>query len=219
MQFNSLDPFPLPSLPYSYAAAKLHAAEVDQWLDLRAEQVEAEILRVHGRDRPESKVWRGLPVQSLLTPYQEVRWMLQQANAGAGSKVVDLGCAYGRMAHVVGRHFPQLEFIGFECVGERVEEGLRVLQKHAYPNVQLVCADITHPLFHLPLAQVYFVYDFADRRAIMQVLERLREIAISQSICVIGRGRATRDAIENTQPWLSQVREPEHFATFSIYRS
>jgi hypothetical protein len=72
----------------------------------------------------------------------------------------------------------------------------------------------------LPEGDVFFIYDLSGRMSDTEViLQKLRERAKSGSLTVVGRGRATRDAIERSHPWLSGVHEPRHFGNFSFYRS
>ena len=54
---------------------------------------------------------------------------------------------------------------------------------------------------------------------IEKTLNDLRGIALRRPIAVVGRGRASRDAIERHHPWLSQVVPPSHHGIYSIYRS
>ena len=86
-------------------------------------------------------------------------------------------------------------------------------------NIELVEGDLTSEQFVLPRADYFFIYDFGHRIAIEQTLASLQALALTQAVTVIGRGRATRNAIERKNPWLAQVIEPENHGNFSIYRS
>lgn len=215
-EFDRDDPFPLQD--FSYADAQMHSAAVDAFLDLRCDEVEA---KIHwGDTKPDQNLWRDLPPKTLLTPYTEFRQILNELQPKPNETVIDLGCAYGRCGFVIARHFPGVGFIGYELVGERAEEAQRAFAKFGLPSViRVEVADLADPNFKPAPASYYFIYDFGSRQAIAKTLEDLRSIAQTKSIQVIGRGRAIRDAIEQTTPWLANVHQPRHFAHFSIYQS
>jgi len=226
--FDPENPFPL--LPSStsnslhteatYKDAQNHSAEVDAWLGLQTEETEKKIQSISsGVDIRDEQLWVGLPVKTLLTPYTEIRTLLAQLDPKAEQRIVDLGAGYGRMGFVIGRHFPEVHFMGYEIVSERVDEANRCLKKFNYPKVQMRVADLSAPDFKPLEADVYFLYDFGSRAAIEKTLFDLRGIARTRPIQVVGRGRASRDAIEREHPWLSQVHSPRHYDHYSIYQS
>lgn len=224
LRFDPRDPYPLlarTGRSTDYAAERSHSAEVDAWLGFDTERVEAEILREERElgTWTGHQAWVGLPVQTLLTPYTEIRQMLDRIAPIAGDTVVDLGAGYGRMAFVLGVHYPGARFIGYELVAARVQEGRRVLRAHGLDPECLMQVDLSGPDFRPCEAGAYFIYDFGSREAIAKALGDLRRVARARAITVIGRGRASRDAIERGEPWLSQVVDPEHFGNWSVYRS
>ncbi len=226
IEFNDRDPFPLlPDSTHNYDEAKVHSAQVDQWLGLHAEYVEQKILanRKYADEKYQSPMmpeyWSGLAVQTLQTPYTEIREMIERIMPQKNETIVDLGSGYGRMGHVIGRHYQDVQFVGYEYVEERVQESQRCLQIHYYPNVKIERADLSLPEFTPITANYYFMYDFGSRPAIEKTLLDLQKIARTQPITIIGRGRNTRDTIERRHPWLSEVNPPQHYPQYSIYRS
>jgi hypothetical protein len=218
LSFEPNDPFPLlPIGSMSYREAQEHAKHVDRWLGLRVDEIEAELSRKRAPEGQE--FWLGLSAAALQTPYIEIRQMLESVGLPPGSRVLDLGAGYGRMGFVMGAHYPDSSFLGLEIVHERLEEGNRCLRAQGHPNAMLEWADLASSDFQLPVAEVFFLYDFGSRSAIVKILGELKTLASRQEVVVIGRGRATRDAIERDEPWLSQVVKPRHFGNFSIYRS
>jgi hypothetical protein len=229
MQFNPADPFPLlsslaqPSATYQEMLA--HSAAADAWLGLQIEKIESE-LSVNGcrmsanlASGEKQQLWIGLAPTSLQTPYPEIRDLIERLDLKSGSVIADLGAAYGRMGFVIGKCYPELSFIGYEYVGERVQEFKRCASKFKFPNVKLIHVDLSSPNFQPQAADVYFIYDYGSPKAIRKTLYDLQRIAKQRPITVIGRGRASRDAIEQEHPWLSQVETPEHFPRYSLYRS
>jgi hypothetical protein len=223
LNFDAKDPFPLAENA-SYAEAQEHSEHVDQWLGLKTHEIEAALVGKNAKlfsAEKDRQQWIGLPVKTLLTPYTEIRSILERLGPKAGDHVIDLGAGYGRMAFVIERHFPEVRFTGYEIVKERVDEGLRCLKEQTPFSAknQLKHADLTDPHFHLEQAECYFLYDFGTREAIDKTLEDLKEVARSNSIKVVGRGRASRDAIERNHPWLSQIVQARHYGNYSLYQS
>lgn len=222
------DPFPAGAPgQWSYAEEQALSTLVDDWLGIEAERIEAALAEqareegATGARRAEGQnLWIGLPVKTLLTPYMEIRRLLAQLAPPPGSAVVDLGAGYGRMGFVLGRHWPQVKFVGYECVAARVREATRCLAPWGYGDrVRVELADLHSPEFRPIAAEFYFLYDFGSHAAIRKTLDDLKRIASSRPITVIGRGRASRNEIERGHPWLSQVVPPAHFAHYSIYRT
>lgn len=212
--------------------AQNHAEKVDQWLGLETHQIESFLTARLQKSFPptsrrllgdEQEDWVGLPVQSMQTPYAEIRSMLHELERigllSDDCTLMDLGAGYGRMAWVIGKHYPAIHFIGYEFVSERVTEARRCLLKWKFPKVSLQIADLSSAQFTLPPAQVYFIYDFGSREAIEKSLQDIRQVAQGRQVTVVGRGRSSRDAIERKHPWLSQVKVPRHFQNFSFYFS
>lgn len=193
---------------------------VDAHLGFQTEEIEKMLLNHWGPKTVSSDVqaWVGLPVQAMQTPYTELRQILDLLSPEDTSTVVDLGCAYGRMAHVVGHHYPHVNFIGFELVGERVQEGRRVLANFDYPRCRLETVDLSAPDFTPPPAEYYFIFDFGSRPAIEKILEDLKKISLQKSITVVARGRGIRNWIYQSHPWLYAMNEPQIFDHFSIFR-
>ena len=212
--FDPSDPFPLlSSIEGTYEAAKTHSRAVDAWLGLEVAGVEAGL---SGKNLP----WAGLAPETLLTPYTELRYLLSRLGLEDGSTVVELGAGYARMAHVIARHHAGTGYVGVESVGARAEEARRVLALRGAGNSVVETRDLLSKDEPLPEGDVFFLYDLTGRAADTRaILLKLRECAKAGSISVVGRGRATRDAIERSHPWLSGVREPRHFGNFSVYRS
>jgi hypothetical protein len=217
--FDLSDLFPVPSEDQTYADAQRHSSEVDLCLGLRTKEIEEALYLNGSKKPPDSQHWIGLPTQTLLTPYTELRKILSLLDLRPGDRVVDLGAGYGRMGFVLASHYPEVDFIGYEVVQERVIEAKRCLENRHCRRAVMYCEDLSAPGFEPVSAGFYFIYDYGSRSAVVKTLNDLQKIAKSRSITVIGRGRLSRDLIEQETPWLSQVNASEHHGNFSIYRS
>lgn len=225
IKFDPLVPFPLiADSEHSYQEAQAHSVIVDEWIGFQTADIEKKLLQSKNYDVQADisipvNFWRGLPVQALQTPYTEIRSILSLLNPQPGETVVDLGCGYGRMGFVMGKHYPEVQFIGYELVHERVQEGLRLLKQFNYPLAHLETRDLTDPNFVPASAEYYFIFDFGSAPAIDKNLEDLRSIAQSRSITVVARGRYIRHRIYQAHPWLASVNEPQVFDHFNIFTS
>jgi len=223
IQFERRDPFPLIE-SFSKSEALAHAADCDAWLGLRVEEIEAR-LAAGGSARPapvtsggHQQLWFGLAPRDLQTPYLELRRLL--ASVGGSGLVVDLGAAYARMAFVIERHFPEMSFVGFEYVGERVAEARRVLSLNGSVRSRVEHVDLTSSAFKMPAADVYFMYDYGTPSAIEKTLYDLRRASRGRLITVVARGRVCRYAIESRHSsWLMKRDAEAEESAVTIYRS
>jgi hypothetical protein len=216
--FDPSNPFPLVDPAQTSAgAAQDHAERVDAWLGLDVEATERRILA----RQPEAglQTWAQLGPRVFQTPYLELRALLENLALPEGGRIIDCGAGYARLAFVLHALDPSAQYLGYECVPERVAAARAALAQRGCSNAQLELADIGAASFRLPKAAAYFIYDYGTRAHIEKTLGELRAIAADQSIQVAARGRLSRDLIERGEPWLSQVHAPRHFGPYSIYRS
>jgi hypothetical protein len=214
LTFRPEDPFPLAPSGTPYEAEKAHAALVDAWLGLATEETEKAVLD----PRDGAQRWLHVPAATFLTPYTELRRMLELVAPPPGALLVDLGAGYGRLGFVVEAH-SGARFLGLELVPERVAAGARALRAFGAGRAELLQADLAAPEFSPPPADWYFIYDYGTREAIGKTLADLRGLARERPVRVAGRGRAVRDAIEREHPWLGAVVEPRHHGNFTLYAS
>lgn len=221
LTFDPDNPYPhLAVGSYSYLASKSHAETADIYLGFSYSAIESKLNRPTSLESIAPKpqeTWQGLDVQSFQTPYIEIRTILELMKIQSGQAVIDLGCAYGRMAHVIGKHFPENIFIGYELVKERVTEAQRVLKNFHYPFVRIENRDLFDQAPET--ASHYFIYDFGSQPAIRKTLDDLREISRLHQIQVVARGKGARSVIHQSHAWLTDIETPEHYEHFSIYRS
>jgi hypothetical protein len=216
--------------PTDLESSWLISEKIDHMLGLRVNSIEEDLLQrarnllPHGNHKTwgpglhqRNQTWVGLYPQTFLTPYSEIKQMLEMLQLSAGQRLVDLGAGYGRMGMMLGFFYPEVEFIGYELVEERVKEGNRVLELLELPT-RLIQQDLTTNQFMLPAADVFFIYDYGEVSHIRHSLKQIESIAESKAIRVIARGKGSRSLIEHEHPWLCQINPPIHQERFSIYR-
>lgn len=218
LQFSSSQPFPYVSAAESLRAdAKSHAQAVDNWLGLRTQQIESGLAEKGCRNPPPSssgqhqELWFGLDVQDLLTPYIELRCLLEFLRPRHGQKIVDLGAAYGRMAFVIARHFPGVQFTGYEYVGERVTEGRLAFKRAGILDSCLEHVDLSAREFSPQRADFYFIYDYGTMKSVDKTLydlKRMTEVQLGKAPpIIVARGRHCRSLIQSRHLWLEGVFE------------
>lgn len=214
----------------THEEARIHAEALDAELEFAVEAIEHELLSQARRLQPDgnhqswgaalhhhNQTWVGLSHQTLQTPYQELQEMCQLIDPVPGQTLVDLGAGYGRMGLVLAGLYPEVNFLGFEYVPERVLEGNRILRKFHCERAQLREQDLTAETFTMPEADYYLLYDYGTLAHIRQTLQQLEKIASRKTFKLIGRGKGTRSLIQYEHPWLAHVFEPIHREHFSIY--
>lgn len=165
-----------------------------------------------------NQTWVGLSHQTLQTPYSELKKMCELIRPAPFETIVDLGAGYGRMGLVLKALYPEVNFIGYEYVASRVEEGQRVLKNLECYRSLLVVQDLTSSEFELPDAEYYFVYDYGTVQHIRQTLKQLECLADHRKFKVIARGKGTRSLIQYEHPWLADVYPAIHEENFSIFQ-
>jgi hypothetical protein len=206
-----------------------HSRLLDVELGYRINDIEKSLLEDAKRVRPGGHLWSlgqgihggnqtwvGLDLQMLQTPYDEIREMFQLINLADVLNVVDLGAGYGRLGVYLHALSPRIKFTGFEYVGERVREGMRIYRAHGISG-ELIEQDLTAENFSLPLAQVYFLYDFGEPAHIRGVLDQLSHFS-SHRFFLIARGKGSRSLVDLKYPWLT-VHPVIHRENFAIYSS
>lgn len=227
---TKLDPRLFNSDHSSYEEARSHAQLLDQQLGFEVEGIENALLELARSSSPQgshktwgqeihdgNQTWVGLSHQTLQTPYLELKQICDLLKPQPGSTIVDLGAGYGRLGLVLAACYPEVNFLGYEYVKERVIEGKRILEKFDCHQAQLFVQDLTSDDFTLPAAEYYFLYDYGTLAHIRKTMQQLELMGEKKNFKLIGRGKGTRSLIQYEHPWLSQVYEPIHQEHFSIY--
>lgn len=163
------------------------------------------------------QTWIGLDKETLQTPYCDILRILQILKLRPYQDVIDLGAAFGRMGVVMGGLYPKNSFTGFEYVKERVAEGSRIYQKYGFRNAKLLQADLGDNQFVLPLADVYFIYDFGQVEHIQKTLREIETLSMRRPIRVVVRGKWTKEIIEKEFLSFELIQEGKLEKPYQIY--
>lgn len=204
-----------------YALAKSQAKILDELLGFDCTRIEQDLFAIHqGQNILSSQqFWYGLDIQSMQTPYSELVEMVKYLKPKPGDLWLDLGAAYGRMGIVLAWLEPMIKFVGYEYVQERVDEGNRIYKQWDLSFARLEQKNLASQDFKLELADLYFVYDFGSKADVYCILEQLKKISINKPIQVIARGRGIKNWIYQDCPWLYDIKPPEHFNNWSLFRT
>ena len=216
----------------TYEGTRAHAEAIDKFLGIDVEGIEKQLLDLAQAKNPSgshknwgqgihggNQTWVGLSHQTLQTPYHELVELCEILNPSPDSSVIDLGAGYGRLGLVLTAFYPQVHFLGFEFVSERVIEGSRIFLEYGCQRASLVEQDLTSDEFTLPSAEYYFLYDYGTLMHIRKTLKQLEKIALKKNFKVIARGKGSRSLIQYEHPWLSEVYpviHREHYSIFSM---
>lgn len=165
----------------------------------------------------DSHTWVGLSPAHLQTPYHELLEILLLLDLPKNKHIVDLGSAYGRLGVVSQMIDDSLKFTGFEFVQERVNEGNRIFNELDLSDTELFESDISCDDFEIPLADVYFIYDFGKVSHIKKILKTLEERVENESFIVIARGRGVRSLIEYETPCFIEVTDLGQSSSYAVY--
>lgn len=207
-----------------------HAHLVDKILGLRVKYVEEMLVAEAQGFEPEGthetwgpalhqgvQTWIGLELQTLQTPYSECFRIFQLLKIKPYQHIIDLGAAYGRMGVVIGGLYIKNSFTGYEYVKARVDEGNRLYRELGFSRCKLQQQDLFAKDFELPMADVYFIYDYGQVEHIDHTLKQIEKIAYKRPLKVVVRGKFTKQIISDLHPWLELKYEGKHEEFFSIY--
>ena len=102
-----------------------------------------------------------------------------------------------------------------------MNEGNRLYQKFGMKNAKLIATDLGSSEFSLPLADVYFIYDFGQVEHIKKTLREIEELSQRRPIRVVVRGKWSREIIENdfsSYGLLHEGRLEKPFQIFGVRR-
>ncbi len=211
--FSADNPFPLLDWESCFRqAAKLHSAQVDAWLGFDLQKSEAQLAQDCGQMREDLETWAHLSPQVFQTSYVELRAILEWIQAAPGELVLDLGCAYARMAFVIARHYPKLRYWGADAATARVEEAKRLLGPSA--AFELLSMDLV-ALDKLPKAEHVFMYDIGTTQDTQSVLNKLLE---QKPKTLVLRGGRVRHLAHQTLLKLWEPREALELLNLALYR-
>lgn len=139
----------------------------------------------------------GVGVQS---GYSTVLTALRYLKPEKNSRFIDLGSGYGRIGIVIGLLRPDIDFIGYEYVPQRVDiANQSAVHFKIDQSVHFITQDLSSHQFQIPEAEIYYLYDPFSEATYKYVLDQLMKISQKKKIVIVTKGNARDWIMEITQ--------------------
>jgi hypothetical protein len=158
----------------------------DEILGFREKEIEA--LRTGKLNQWQFKgeePWLGLPSPQILTPYFAFSTLLKELNPPSGATFAELGAGPGRGAVVIGRKRPDLKYIGYELLLERVEEGQAAIRFLQIRNARMLKQNLSDPHFLPEHADYFYIFNSFSEETFDKVYRDLGQLAKTKAIHVL----------------------------------
>lgn len=209
-----------------------HSKQIDSFLGFRILRIERKLIqqyrsfylndkvetskKLHSDNGEEGESWIGLNPQVLLTPYSELYEIFYLLRNKSISKIIDIGCAYGRVGIVSKAFFPNSEFIGYEIVKKRITEAKRISDLYDL-EMNIESQNVLEDSFELPKSSLYFIYDFSHVGHIKNILQKLESRIGKHPFILVAKGDEIRSIIQLAFPMFIVKNEPCYRENWSIF--
>lgn len=172
--------------------------------------------KVFNSNDSSAETWIGLNPQVLLTPYAELYDIFNLIADKKIKKIIDIGCAYGRVGIVAKAFFPDVEFVGYEIVKKRINEANRISDLYQY-DFSILDQNVLDQGFELPESSVYFIYDFSHFMHINVILTQMLELSKKRGFILVAKGDEVRSNIQLFFPQFFMNVRPIYKKDWSIF--
>lgn len=198
---------------------RIHSQQLDLQFGFNIESIEDELIKDQCIEKDFNNTWIGLEPEVLQTPYCEIFDLLSDFEDLESLDIVDFGAAYGRMG-IVCECFGNVDsFKGFEVEAKRCNEGNRVFGANRVSKAKLYNENIISHEFEIPIADIYFIYDFSSPSEQKQLLDKLARVFMQRNQILVARGKGINSLILNNYPEFHSLFPAHHTKTLSYYRS
>jgi SAM-dependent methyltransferase len=187
---------------------------IDALFGLRTLDEEAALskkgLELHEQHRGE-KIWiQGHP-ESILTRYSIFRAVEEQLKPAPGSTFVDLGSGYGRLGFYLSAKRPDLRFIGYELLPDRVRAASAAAKELGLPENRLhfVEKNLGDPKFQPEPADYYYMFNPFSEKTLEKVMSDLQKISKSKRVRLVMMDYGLPPMLARQAPWLRKVERIE----------
>lgn len=145
--------------------------------------------------------WAALNTGSIMaSPVSTLSLIFENLELKPGSTIVDIGSGHGDPAFVFATLDPTVRVTGFDFVLQKVEGARNMAETLELDNIEFIEQDLSDPEFHLPEADVYYLYNPANREIVEKMVQQVREIAKRRPVKVVSFGSGwTSDIIERAK--------------------
>ena len=208
-----------------------HSKSIDKILGFRILKIERKLIqqfkafyveesnttkKIFNSNDSSTETWIGLNPQVLLTPYSELYDIFNQIADKKIEKIIDIGCAYGRVGIVAKAFFPNVKFVGYEIVKKRINEASRISELYHF-DFSILDQNVLDQGFSLPESSVYFIYDFSHFMHINVILNQLLDISKRRGFILVAKGDEVRSNIQLYFPQFFINTKPIYKKDWSIF--
>ena len=167
-------------------------------------------------DYGDALIWQSPDADDMpQTDYRDLIQLTEHLGLADGRMLVDLGCGFGRAGFLVGLRYPDALFLGYELVGQRVDEASRVARSLGLAgSVRFETRDLSAP-GALVEADHYYVFHSFDRATGRKVAADLEAVTRLRGFELI-----TQDGFRGFDPaeqdWLGPCRS---LGVFEVYQA
>ncbi len=198
---------------------RIHSRQLDLQLGFNIQSIEDELIKDQRLEKDFNNTWIGLEPEILQTPYCEIFDLLSHFENLETLDIVDFGAAYGRMGIVCECFSNVNSFKGYEVEAKRCREGNRVFEANGILKSKLYNENIICDDFQIPVADIYFIYDFSSPSEQKQLLDGLAQEFMQRNHILVARGKGVNSLILNNYPEFHSMYPAHHTKTLSYYRS
>lgn len=158
----------------------------------------------------------GVGVQS---SYNTIIMALNFLRLPQNARLTDLGSGYGRVGLVITLLRPDIKFIGYEFVSNRVDLANSAVKKLGIEKQLFYHQDLSSPEFKIPDAEVYYLFDPFTQETYTHVIAQLNQVAAQRKIMIVTKGNAREQftAINEKKNW--SAPQVLNYANFCLFRS
>lgn len=159
----------------------------------------------------------GVGVQ---TSYSTILKVLEHLKLPANPHLVDLGSGFGRVGLAAGLWREDLQFSGYEFVGNRVKAANDSAARAGLGSrIRFMQQDLGDADFEIPAADVYYLYDPFSESTYQRVFARLANLRKERDITIIAKAGAKANFLR----WMKEEswQKPDSIddGTIHIYRA
>jgi protein O-GlcNAc transferase len=194
---------------------------IDELLGLNFKSVRAAVQQNRKYELlQDQELYLRLPSHLLQSSYLEIQAIIKVLDLAPNAKLVDLGSGLGRPGFLIGMKFPEMSFVGYEFVSERVAESKRIAALHKMKNVEFIEQDLGDPQFLPVLADCYLVYEPTSEKVCKKILKDLQTLARQSPISIVAieaNGLFLRELTQ--QSWLQETISRDKNWKFRVFQS
>lgn len=148
------------------------------------------ILDENSSPSPKERIYEGAGI-GVQSSYSTTLTALKYLNLGRRARFIDLGSGYGRVGLVIGLMRPDVQFVGYEFVPERVKIANQACtQLLLDQHVQFITQDLSDADFKIPAADAYYIFDSFTDETYAKITAQLEGLTQTQKVTVVTKGNA-----------------------------